>query len=217
MPVGVVVKIVQFGCCALGLRCGVVSAAGWCPKHAFRHVDVVLVEHVPVCVQLHAVCWQASCFEVEDEYFTSVCVGEDTVDVADYFCVIVESGFYRVFDAGFAVDGGGDVFWMVAPPCFPAVEEDGAVVHPPVVVFLLWPARLAHVFAHSAGGFDFPTLGCGEGDLGVENVFEREELAGHLWVFGGIVQVEVILFGNVMYGASSDRGVPGVVLGVVAV
>ena len=85
---------------------------------------------------------------------------------------VVEGGFYRVFDAWLAVNNSGDVFWVVAPPCFPAVHKGGAVYHPPIVVFFVWPARLAHVFAHSAGGFDFCAFGFGEGDLGVENVFE---------------------------------------------
>ena len=57
MPVGVVVKINQFGCCALGLSCGVVAAGGRRPKHALRHIDVVLGEHVPVGVQLHGIGW----------------------------------------------------------------------------------------------------------------------------------------------------------------
>ena len=81
----------------------------------------------------------------------------------------------------------------------------------------MWPTRLAHVFAHPAGGFDFCAFGFGEGDLGVENVFEGCEFVWQFRVFGGIVQVEIIHFGDVVYGASGDGGVPGVVLGVVAV
>ena len=103
MPVGVVVKIVEFGCCALGLRRVVITAAGGCPKHAFRHIDVVLVEHVPVGVQLHIVGGQAAGFEVEDKRFAGVCVGEDTVDVANNLGAILECGFYWVFDAWFTV------------------------------------------------------------------------------------------------------------------
>ena len=55
MPVGVVVKVVEFGGCALCRGLVVVAAGGGCPKHSFRDMDAVLVEHVPVCVQLHTV------------------------------------------------------------------------------------------------------------------------------------------------------------------
>ena len=55
MPVGVVVKVIEFGGCALCRGLVVVAAGGWRPKHAFRDMDAVLVEHVPVCVQLHTV------------------------------------------------------------------------------------------------------------------------------------------------------------------
>ncbi|QPB11731.1 hypothetical protein [Cutibacterium phage PAVL21] len=126
-------------------------------------------------------------------------------------------GFYRVFDAWLAVNNSGDVFWVVAPPCFPPVHKGGAVYHPPIVVFFVWPAGLAHVFAHPAGGFDVCAFGFGEGYLGVENVFEGCEFVWQFRVFVGIVQVYVVLFGDVVYGASGDGGVPGVVLGVVAV
>lgn len=103
MPVGVVVKVVEFGCCALCRGLVVVAAGGGCPKHAFCHIVAVLGEHVPVCVQLHVVCWEAPGFEVEDEGFAGVSVGEDTVDVANDLGAVLEGGFYRVFDSWLAV------------------------------------------------------------------------------------------------------------------
>ncbi|MES7024635.1 hypothetical protein U6S03_12245, partial [Cutibacterium acnes] len=83
-----------------------------------------------------------------------------------------EGCFYRIFDARLAINNSDSIFGVTVSPVFPPVHKDLAVEHPPVVVFFVWPARLAHVFAHSAGGFDFCAFGFGEGDLGVENVFE---------------------------------------------
>ena len=158
MPVGVVVKIVQFGGCALGWRCGVSAAGGGGPKHAFRHLDAILGEHVPVGMQLHSINRQSTGFEVEDECFAGVGVGEDTVDVANNLGAVLECGFDWIFDAWLAVQNRGVVLWMVCAPLFPPVDEDGAIVHPPVVVFFVGASGFAHVFAHSAGGFDLGAL-----------------------------------------------------------